>query len=141
MADRHADHAMELDEAVIVAGFGCRKDAGVAEVLAAYRAALAACGVAAADALATSADKARERGLRDAAAALGRPLWGITRRALEAAAPHAVTRSDASLAATGLPSLAETAALGGCGPGARLYAPRLVCGRVTCALAHLEATA
>ncbi len=55
-------------------------------------------------------------------------------------APGMLTRSAASLAATGTGSASEAAALAAAGPGARLLGPRLVLGPVTCALAEGEAS-
>ena len=54
---------------------------------------------------------------------------------LEAAASRILTHSERVLAATGVPSLSEAAALAAAGPGARLLAPRVAVGPATCALA------
>ncbi len=119
---------------MIVAGIGCRRDCAAEEVLALVRLAAARAGAAPA-ALATSAAKATTPALREAAAALALPLLPVTGRALEAAASRCVTRSAASLGATGLPSLAEAAALAAAGAGSRLLLPRIAGTRATCALA------
>jgi cobalamin biosynthesis protein CbiG len=123
---------------MIVAGVGCRRGTAREDVLATITAACDAVGRAGAAParLATNAAKSSEPGLRAAAAALGVPLDVPTDAALHAAAPRCLTRSDASLAATGLPSLAEAAALAAAGPGARLLGPRLTARGVTCALAE-----
>ena len=46
------------------------------------------------------------------------------------------TWSARVLALAGVPSVAEAAALAACGPKARLILPRIVVGKVTCALAE-----
>jgi len=127
-----------LDETMIVAGVGCRKDAAAAEVAAAIEAALAGSGHAA-DALAciaTSAAKATEPGIKAAAAALGLPLVTVPQEELEMAGERVATRSERVRALTGVPSLAEAAALAAAGPAAKLIARRIVVGPATCALAE-----
>jgi cobalt-precorrin 5A hydrolase len=59
----------------------------------------------------------------------------ITDADLKAAGTRVATRSDRVVALTGVPSLAEAAALAAAGPSSRLIAPRLVVGAATCALA------
>ncbi|WP_242530731.1 cobalamin biosynthesis protein [Roseococcus thiosulfatophilus] len=130
---------MGLAQAMMVAGLGCRRGAAAEDVLAAIAAALAVAGRerAALAALATSVAKAGEAGLREAAATLGLELRALPEAALHAAAPRCLTRSARALDATGLPSLAEAAALAGAGEGARLLGPRVAAGRAaTCALAE-----
>ena len=56
-------------------------------------------------------------------------------RDLEAASARAETRSARVLALTGVPSIAEAAALAAAGPAARLILPRIKLGPATCALA------
>jgi cobalt-precorrin 5A hydrolase len=86
-------------------------------------------------ALFTAAEKQNEPALGEAATRLGLPLVHLPRAALEAAADRAVTRSERVIALFGVPSLAETAALAGAGPGSRLILPRMSAGGVTCAVA------
>jgi cobalt-precorrin 5A hydrolase len=133
---------MGVDQAMIVAGVGCRKGARAAEIEAAIAAALARAGiaVAAVDLIATSAAKGGERGIVDAASALGVPLVLIPQRHLEAASARTVTKSERVIALTGVPSVAETAALAAGGPTARLVAPRVSVGPATCALASTGET-
>ena len=147
-----------------VAGIGFRKGVSAGEVVAAVEAALASsapaapasehtCGYASEssvfrlrsaskplplDALATAAFKAGEPGIIAAAAALGLPLIKIEEHELRAASNRCLTRSAASLAAAGVPSVAEAAALAAAGKGARLLAPRIAIGNVTCALAQTK---
>jgi cobalamin biosynthesis protein CbiG len=129
---------MGVAQAMIVAGLGCRRGTTSEAVLATIAEALAAAGRTgtAPARLATNAAKSVEPGLRDAALALGVPLEVPPEAALHAAAPRCLTHSAASLAATGLPSLAEAAALAAAGPGARLLGPRISARGVTCALAE-----
>jgi cobalt-precorrin 5A hydrolase len=56
-------------------------------------------------------------------------------RELEAAGPRTITHSPRVRALTGVPSVAEAAALALAGPAARLIVPRIVLDQVTCALA------
>ena len=130
---------MGLGKTMIAAGFGYRRNTNADAIVAAYRAALAAYGIDAADVMATTADKSGEAGLETASRQAGLPLRHFAPEALAAAAERSLTNSAASLAATGLPSLAEAAALAACGAGGRLLGPRIACGPVTCALASTEA--
>jgi cobalt-precorrin 5A hydrolase len=128
---------MDVGQAMIVAGIGCRRGAGAADIEAAIRAALARAGIDAADlkAIATGSAKAVEPGIAATAAALGLKIVPISEAELKAAGARVQTRSDRVLALTGVPSLAEAAALAATGPASRLIAARLVVGAATCALA------
>ena len=129
---------MEMDQAMIVAGIGCRRGAGAPDIEAAIRTALARAGVTTADlkAIATGNAKAAEAGIAAAAAKLGISLILIPDDALKIAGARTVTRSQRVFALTGVPSLAEAAALAAAGPSSRLIASRLVFGAATCALAR-----
>jgi cobalt-precorrin 5A hydrolase len=129
---------MGLDQAMIVAGIGCRRGAAAAEIEAAIAAALArvALSAGALSLLATSAAKAGEPGIAAAASALRLPLVSIPQDRLEAAGARTLTSSARVMAETGVPSLAEAAALAAGGPAARLLAPRVAVGPATCALAQ-----
>lgn len=122
---------------MIVAGIGCKRGAAAGDVEAAIRAALARAGVAATalDAIATMIGKNQEPGIAAAAKNLGIRIVALQQSELEAAGARAVTRSERVLALTGVPSVAETAALAAAGADARLIAPRLVVGGAACALA------
>jgi cobalt-precorrin 5A hydrolase len=128
---------MEMDQAMIVAGIGCRRGAGALDIEAAIRAALARAGIAAGavQAIATSSAKAAEPGIAATAAKLGLNIVPIADAELKAAGTRVATRSDRVLALIGVPSLAEAAALAAAGPSSRLIASRLVVGAATCALA------
>ena len=122
---------------MIVAGVGCRKGASADDVGAVIADALARAGVSAAalDLVAAPERKAGERGIAAAAAALGVPLVLVPSAELEAAGARVQTRSQRVLEMTGVPSVAEAAALAAAGPQARLIVPRIAAGTVTCALA------
>jgi cobalt-precorrin 5A hydrolase len=123
---------------MIVAGIGCRRGAAAAEIEAAIHAALGRAGLAAGALaiIATSAAKGGEPGIAAAASALGVPLVLVPAPDLEAAGGRVETRSARVLALTGVPSLAEAAALAAGGPAARLLARRIAVGPATCALAE-----
>jgi cobalt-precorrin 5A hydrolase len=132
---------MEMDQAMIVAGIGCRRGAAAADIEAAIRAALACASVDAADlkAIATSQAKDAEAGIATAASTFGVGIMLISDADLKAAGTRVATRSDRVLALSGVPSLAEAAALAAAGPSSRLIASRLVVGAATCALASSDA--
>jgi len=123
---------------MIVAGIGCRKGTAAAEIETAVAAALLHAGLAAPalSAIATSAAKAGEPGIAAAAAALGVPLLLVQQGELEAAGPRTLTTSVRVMAVTGVPSLAEAAALAAGGASAQLLGPRVAIGPATCALAE-----
>ena len=129
-----------MDQAMIVAGIGCRRGAAAADVEAAIQAALAHAGITAADlgAIATGNAKAAEAGIAATAAKLGIEVVLIADGALKAAGGRVATRSDRVLALTGVPSLAEAAALAAAGPSSRLIASRRVVGAAACALASSD---
>jgi cobalt-precorrin 5A hydrolase len=96
---------MDLGEAVIAAGIGCRKNISAAQVEAALRAALEAAMQHHSPAerrlglIAAPAVKGAEAGLLAAAAARGVTLKLIPQDMLEAANPRTLTRSARSMAA------------------------------------------
>jgi cobalt-precorrin 5A hydrolase len=128
---------MDMGEAMIVAGVGCRKGTAAPEIEAAIAAALARAGLnlGAIRLIATSAAKGGEPGIAAAASSIGVPLVVISQDDLAAAGGRTATRSERVLALAGVPSVAEAAALAAGGPAARLIAPRVVAGPATCALA------
>jgi cobalt-precorrin 5A hydrolase len=128
---------MGLDQAMIVAGIGCRAGATAHEIDAAIAAALSNGGLAkdALNLIATSSAKASEEGVAAAASARGVPLTLVAQADLEAASGRAVTRSERVQALAGVPSVAECAALAAAGASARLVVPRVAVGPATCALA------
>ena len=131
---------MDVGEAMIAAGIGCRRAISALQVEAAIAAALRRnllaghqLGV-----IAVPAVKGAEAGLLAAAAARGVLLMLIPQKMLEAANPRTLTRSARSMAAMNVHSVAEAAALAAAGPNARLLARRIAVGPVTCALAEGE---
>ena len=129
---------MDLGEAVIVAGVGCRKAISAAQVESAIEAALLHNRLSGRvlERIAVPAVKGTEAGIVAAAAARGVPLMLIAQNALEAADRSSLTRSARSMDTFNVHSVAEAAALAAAGPGARLLAPRIAVGPVTCALAE-----
>src|SRR6202030_1364108 len=125
LAAGHAGDPMDMGQAMIVAGVGCRKGARAADIEAAIVAAFARVGVATTELrfIATSAAKGGEPGIAAAASAIGVPLVLIPQGDLAAAGARAPTRSERVIALTGVPSVAEAAALAAGGPAARLIAP------------------
>lgn len=115
---------------MIAAGIGSRRGVSAAEVVKAVEAALAEHGLARGELGLLATVKPDEAGILAAGERLGLPVRVV---AGEADTP---TRSQASLAATGLGSASEAAALAAAGPGAALLGPRTVLGAVTCALAR-----
>jgi len=124
---------------MIAAGLGCRRGCGWEEIAALVAAAFdeAVLGPAARAGvlLAAPALKREEAGMAEAARALGLTLTFIDEEALVAAQGRVQTRSATVLAAVGLASVAEAAALAAAGPGSRLLLPRRSTPRATVALA------
>jgi cobalt-precorrin 5A hydrolase len=128
---------MDLDQAMMVAGVGCKAGAAAGEIEAVIAEALARAGLSTETltALATSFAKGDEPGIVAAATARGLKLVMVPKRDLAAAGARVVTRSERVLALTGVPSVAEAAALAAAGPTSRLLGPRIAVGPATCALA------
>ncbi len=124
---------------MIAIGVGCRKSAASEAIVALVRRALDEAGeIAGNKALFTSEGKRGEDNLEEAARALAIPLQYVDHRRLAIEAPRAATRSARVERHIGLPSLAETAALAGAGPGGRLIVERITAGGATCAIAYRE---
>jgi cobalt-precorrin 5A hydrolase len=122
---------------MIVAGIGCRRGAPAKAIEEVIRIALLAGGLArhSLDALATHSDKGDEPGLREVAERWALVLVVPRMSELESVAALTATVSPHSLAAKGLPSVAETAALAAAGRKARLLVPRVATKEATCAIA------
>jgi cobalt-precorrin 5A hydrolase len=122
---------------MIVAGVGCKRGAPAPDIEAAIRAALKRAGIAAhaLDCIATMTAKDSEAGIATAAAKFGVAVVLVPDSELQAASERTETRSERVLALTGVPSVAEAAALAVAGPSSRLIGPRLIMGAATCALA------
>lgn len=122
---------------MIVAGFGCRKSANADDLEAALLAAIKAADIdiSAICGFATANDKAQEAGLKELSQRHALPILAIDIQKLQSAATHTITKSPAVMAAKGVPSIAETAALAAAGPASRLLAQRVTRGAAACALA------
>jgi cobalt-precorrin 5A hydrolase len=127
---------MDLDQAMIIAGVGCRRGASAREIETAIAQALARSNLAtsALGMIATSQGKADEAGIVGAAATLGVQLALIAPEELALASAKAATKSERVRELIGVTSVAEAAALAAGGANARLLATRIVVGPVTCAL-------
>jgi len=128
---------MGMGKTMIAAGVGCRRGTSAPDIEAAIRAALVRANIAAdaLDLIATVQAKSAEAGIRAVADKLGVAMIVVSETELKAASDRTETRSERSLALTGVPSVAEAAALAAAGPTSSLIAARLVVGTATCALA------
>lgn len=127
---------------MIVAGFGCRRDAPAEDLAAALALALdaAGCDAALLAALAFPHFRRDHEGVRAMIAGNALPAHFIAQEALEGAADRAVTHSQTVRRYTGITSIAESAALAAAGPGSRLLATRVKAGGATCAIAQGDRT-
>ena len=122
----------------IAIGLGCRKGVSGEVIASLVREALARIEQTGVAALFTVESKRHEMGMAQAAQALAMPLHFLTQEALAAVADQAQTRSPRVEALFGVPSVAETAALAGAGPGAVLILPRIARNDATCAIARAQ---
>lgn len=120
---------------MIVIGIGCRRGAPVQAILDTIAAARAKIPATADIILCSGELKSAEAGLKAAAERLGTDLIFLPMATLRDVDHRCETRSEASIAATGLGSMAEAAALAAAGPDSRLIVPRLAGDGVTCAIA------
>jgi cobalt-precorrin 5A hydrolase len=133
----------------LAAGLGCRAGCAVEHVVLALTESLALHGrsLHEVSALYTVDFKRGEHGLIGAAQRLDKPIVALALGELRLHAERALSASQRSLERCGLPSVAETAALGGAAllsgspERTRLLGPRTVHGGATCALASAEALA
>ncbi len=88
-----------------------------------------------ADGLFTLDSKSGEPGLIEAARILGLPIRFLPADRLKAMDDKIVSRSDHSLEATGIASVAEASALAGAGDNARMILPKINGDGVSCAIA------
>lgn len=131
---------MAREEAVIVAGVGCRRGTSADEIERVVRLALGMFELPAErlGAIATESDKANEPGLPEAARRLSVPLVVCTVADLDRVAGRVLTPSKLVLKAKGLPSIAEASALVVAGRNSRLLGTRVATERATCAIATGE---
>ena len=127
---------------LIAIGVGCRKNCTSAAIVALVRRALAEAGALAGEReMFTLDEKEGEANVREAASALGLPLYFLSHERLLREAPRVVTPSARVERLIGLPGVAETAALAGAGPNGELIVAKIVGGGATCAIAlRREAT-
>ena len=124
---------------MIVIGIGSNSLATAGDIAAAISAAEVSAGVTA-DRIATLARGAPDRAIIEAARLHGCEVVLLSVIDLLLRSSQCVTRSAASLAAHGVPSMAEASALAAAGPGSRLTMPRLQRERVTAAVATSQDT-
>jgi cobalt-precorrin 5A hydrolase len=128
------------DEAMIAAGVGFRRSAAADEIVLLVEHALRQASLRPDELsrLATIEPLAALPAFTEAAHRLSVIAMPVGEPALAAAAPSIRTQSARSLAAHGVGSVAEAAALGAAGPGSTLLLERIASPSVTCALARLE---
>ena len=119
---------------MIVVGIGSQRAATVSDITAAIAAAEQQAGVTC-TVVASLARGGADEAITAAAHARGLEARFLPRAELEARCADCATRSEASLAAYGLPSVAEAAALAAAGAGSRMILPRQTFSGVTAAVA------
>jgi cobalt-precorrin 5A hydrolase len=129
---------MDGDEAMIVAGVGFRRNASAEEITSLVESALGRASLAreALGRLATLVALAGVPAFGEAARRLAVEAKGIGSEETAAVAAMVCTNSPRALAAHGVGSVAEAAALGGAGPGSTLVLARVSSTAATCALAQ-----
>lgn len=127
---------------MIVAGMGFRRGVSREEIELALDRTLASLESEPHDlkCIAVAARKGDERALVTVAQARKVELVLVPQHSLEAAGSRTVSRSERSLEAMNVPSVAEAAALAAAGENGRLLRSRQVHGSVTCAIATSEGT-
>jgi cobalt-precorrin 5A hydrolase len=138
MATGTSDRTMGGTKTMIAIGIGCRSGARKEAIIALVTEARTRIAADEMPSLFTYEGKRNEDGLTAAAQALSLPLTYLSHEALQAVADKIMTHSEAAEKALGLPSVAEAAALAGCGVGAQLRVPRMTSDGVTCAIAVSE---
>lgn len=128
---------------MIALGLGFRAGCSAAQLMAALETALADLGHARSeiDSLCVPEFKRHDASLAELVALLEKPLRLFSLAALRACPLPTLTQSSEILRRYGVGSLSEACALNGAllhGKHARLLAPRLIAGSVTCALAISE---
>jgi cobalt-precorrin 5A hydrolase len=131
---------MASEEAMIVAGIGCRRGTLSEDIVSLILVTLGNLDIAQdrLDAIATEASKADERGIADAARSLSVRLIRCSIADLDRVADRVVTRSSRVQALKGVPSIAEASALVAAGHNARLLGARVAAEKATCAIAISE---
>lgn len=137
MASSSADHPVAGDEAMIVAGVGCRHEVSADEIERVVRLALGMFQLPAErlGAIATESGKADDPAFPEAARRLSVRLIGCTVDDLDRVAGRVLTPSQFVLETKGVPSIAEASALVGAGRNGRLLGTRVATASATCAIA------
>jgi len=125
---------------MIVAGVGFRRGVEAEEIVALVEQALELASLArnALERLATIEALAALPAFKEAARRLDVSVSSVAELGLSEAAPHVRTQSARSIAAHGVGSVAEAAALAAAGPGSCLILERIASPSATCALARLD---
>jgi cobalamin biosynthesis protein CbiG len=125
------------EEAMIVAGVGCRRAISADEIERVVRLALGAFQLPAErlDAIATELLKAGDPAFPEAARRLSVKLMACKLDDLDRVAGQVLTPSRLVLETKGVPSIAEASALAGAGRNGRLLGARVATGSATCAIA------
>jgi len=125
------------EEALIVAGLGCRRETSADEIERVVRMALGIfdLSVERLDAIATESEKATKPAFPEVARRLSVRLVACTVADLDRVAGRVLTVSKMVLKAKGLPSIAEASALVAAGRNGRLLGTRVATERATCAIA------
>jgi cobalt-precorrin 5A hydrolase len=128
---------MAREEAMIVAGVGCRRDTSADEIERVVRMALGMFDlpVERLEAIATESEKALEPAFPEVVQRLSVKLVACTALDLDKVAGRVLTPSKLVLKAKGLPSIAEASALVVAGRDGRLLGTRVATERATCAIA------
>jgi cobalt-precorrin 5A hydrolase len=131
---------MAGEEAMIVAGVGCRRGTSADEIERVVRLALGMHELPAErlQAIATESEKATEPAFPEAARRLSVQLVACALTDLDRVAGQVLTSSKFVLEAKGLPSIAEASAIVVAGRNARLLGARVATERATCAIATGE---
>jgi cobalt-precorrin 5A hydrolase len=131
---------MAGEEAMIVAGVGCRRGTSADEIERVVRLALGMHELPAErlQAIATESEKATEPAFPEVARRLSVELVACTVTDLDRVAGQVLTPSKFVLKAKGLPSIAEASAIVVAGRNARLLGARVATERATCAIATGE---
>ncbi|WP_246812409.1 cobalamin biosynthesis protein [Microvirga sp.] len=125
---------------MIVAGIGFRRSVEADEIVALVEQALERASLArnALSKLATIEVLSTLPAFTEAARRLDAVATPVAQAALSAAEPHVRTQSARSIAAHGVGSVAEAAALAAAGPQPHLILERIASGSATCALARAK---
>ena len=137
MAAGHADPALAGGETMIVIGIGAKSTATAAEIIAAVH---DCCGRSGVDVSEVAVFAGLQRPSTLAALQLAAIHFKARVKAFEATvlqneSARCITHSDRSLATTGIPSVAEAAALAAAGSEGMLILPRVAFATVTVAVA------